>query len=340
MANELPFERSLLDLELKIRELKAFMAEKGIDLRDEIERLEARARALAEELYRNLGPWERVLVARHPERPTTLEIVEHVFEDFFELHGERLYGDDPAVVGGIALFEGLPVTVIGHQKGKTTEEQIRRNFGMPHPEGNRKALRLLRQAEKFGRPVITFVNTPGAYPGKGAEERGQGLAIAENLWTMAGLRVPIVTFVVGEGASGGALALAVADRMYMLEYAWFTVISPEGAAALIWRDAKESPRAAEALRLTAQDLHELGVIDAIVPEPLGGAHKDPEAVYGEIRRFLRLALDELLSLPPEDLIERRYRRLRSVGRFSSLFSSVDGDEAAKEEDRHPDGTRS
>ncbi|PTQ53174.1 MAG: Acetyl-coenzyme A carboxyl transferase alpha chain [Brockia lithotrophica] len=331
VAGELPFERPLLDLELKIRELKAFMAEKGIDLHDEIERLEARARALAEELYRNLGPWERVLVARHPERPTTLEIVEHVFEDFFELHGDRLYGDDPAVVGGIALFEGLPVTVIGHQKGKTTEEQIRRNFGMPHPEGNRKALRLMRQAEKFGRPVVTFVNTPGAYPGKGAEERGQGLAIAENLWAMAGLRVPVVTFVVGEGASGGALALAVADRLYMLEYAWFTVIAPEGAAALLWRDAKEAPRAAAALKLTARDLQDLGVIDAVVPEPLGGAHKDPAAVYGEIRRFLRLALEELLPLSPEELVERRYRRLRSVGRFSSLLSSVDGGEEAEEE---------
>ncbi|MBE3562893.1 MAG: acetyl-CoA carboxylase carboxyltransferase subunit alpha [Hydrogenibacillus schlegelii] len=320
MEKRLPFEEPLVALEAKIAELRRFMEEQGLDLSEEVARLSARLQALKEETYRNLTPWQKVLIARHPDRPTTLEIAEGMLTDFLELHGDRLTGDDPAIVGGIGLLDGLPVTVIGHQKGRDTKENLARNFGMPHPEGYRKALRLMEQAEKFGRPIITLLNTPGAYPGKAAEERGQSEAIARNLRVMSGLRVPIVVVVVGEGASGGALGIGVGDRILMLEHAWYSVISPEGAAALLWKDAKEAERAAATMKITARDLLALGIIDGIIPEPLGGAHRDKAETIRRIKAAVKAALEELLPLSPEALVEARYAKYRRIGRYTSLFA--------------------
>jgi acetyl-CoA carboxylase carboxyl transferase subunit alpha len=272
MPDALDFERPLLEIETRIAELRA--QEQTADTREEIARLEARLARLRQRVYAALTPWQRTQLARHPRRPHTRDYCRLLFEDFIELHGDRLYGDDPAVVGGLARFEGRSVVVIGHEKGRETREKIARNFGMPHPEGYRKALRLMQLAEKFGKPLVTFIDTPGAYPGIGAEERGQGQAIARNLREMAGIATAIVAVVTGEGGSGGALAIGMGNRVLMLEYAVYSVISPEGCAAILWSDAAKAPEAAALMRITAPDLLGLGIIDGVVPEPAGGAHRD------------------------------------------------------------------
>lgn len=269
MTVELEFEKPLINLRKKLDELKLITQNADVDLTDEIEKLELRLHNLEEEIYKNLEPWDRVQIARHPNRPTTLDYIKFLFEDFFECHGDRTFGDDEAIVAGIAKYKGRPVTVIGHQRGKDTKENIRRNFGMPHPEGYRKALRLMFQAQKFNRPIICFIDTKGAYPGKAAEERGQSEAIARNLFEMAGLTVPIVCIVIGEGGSGGALALGVGNHIHMLENSTYSVISPEGAASILWKDATLAKKAAESMKITAQDLKQLKVIDEIIPEVKG-----------------------------------------------------------------------
>lgn len=318
MAGELAFEKPLIELQDKIKELRRFTEEKGIDFSDEVARLEMKAKDLADQIYGNLTPWQRVQIARHPERPTTLDYIERIFTDFIEVHGDRLYGDDAAIVGGIAKLDGLPVTVIGHQKGKDTKENITRNFGMPHPEGYRKALRLMEQANKFGRPIITFINTQGAYPGKAAEERGQSEAIARNLLEMASFQVPILCVVIGEGGSGGALAISVGNRIYMLENSVYSVISPEGAAALLWKDSSLALRAAETMKITAPDLLELNVIDGIIPEPFGGSHRDVNEQARHVKEQLVQGLQELLTLSPEQLVQDRYDKFKKMGQYASL----------------------
>lgn len=315
MNNQLSFEKPLLELRKKIKELRAFTAEKDIDLSEEIANLEAKAERLENEIYSNLTAWQKVQIARLPSRPTTLHYIRTIFTDFLELHGDRAYGDDPAIVGGIAKFEGLPVTVIGHERGTDTKDKIKRNFGLPHPEGYRKALRLMQQADKFGRPIICFIDTQGAHPGIEAEERGQSEAIARNLREMAGFRVPIICIVTGEGGSGGALAIGVGNRLLMLEHAYYSVISPEGAAAILWRDANEAQKAAEALKITAKDLYSLGIIDEIIPEPRGGAHRDPEEQSRRIQKALKEHLDSLLKLSPQELIDDRYQKYAKIGEF-------------------------
>jgi acetyl-CoA carboxylase carboxyl transferase subunit alpha len=320
MAAELPFEKPLLELQDKIKELRAFSEEQGIDLGTEIARLEERARTLSEEIYNSLTPWQKTQIARLPARPTTLDYIGMLLTDFVELHGDRAFGDDPSIVGGIGLFEGLPVTVIGHQKGKDTKDNISRNFGMSHPEGYRKALRLMRQADKFGRPVICFIDTPGAYPGMAAEERGQSEAIAHNLLEMAKLRVPLISIVTGEGGSGGALALGMGNRIYMLEHAVYSVISPEGAAALLWKDAGLAQKAAESMKITAQDIIRFGFLDGIIKEPFGGAHKNRAEQADAIRKTLAEALDELRPLSPEELVEERRRKFLQIGAMEGMVS--------------------
>ncbi|MGQ7279666.1 acetyl-CoA carboxylase carboxyl transferase subunit alpha [Brevibacillus thermoruber] len=318
MAGELPFEKPLVELQEKIKELRRFTEEKGIDFSDEVVRLEKKAKDLAEQIYGNLTPWQRVQIARHPERPTTLDYIHHIFTDFLEVHGDRCFGDDLAIVGGIAKLDGRPVTVVGHQKGKDTKENISRNFGMAHPEGYRKALRIMQQADKFGRPIICFINTSGAYPGKAAEERGQSEAIARNLREMAGFRVPIICVVIGEGGSGGALAIGVGNRVYMLENSTYSVISPEGAAAILWKDASLAMRAAETMKITAPDLLELGVIDGIIEEPFGGAHRDVVQQAGHVKAKLLEGLEQLDRLSPEQLIQDRYEKFKQIGAYASL----------------------
>lgn len=318
MAGELPFEKPLVELQEKIKELRRFTEEKGIDFSEEVQRLEKKAREMAEQIYGNLTPWQRVQIARHPERPTTLDYISHIFTDFTEFHGDRLFGDDLAIVGGIARLNGRPVTVIGHQKGKDTKDNINRNFGMAHPEGYRKALRLMQQADKFRRPIITFINTSGAYPGKAAEERGQSEAIARNLREMAQFEVPIICVVTGEGGSGGALAIGVGNRVYMLENSIYSVISPEGAAALLWKDASLSVRAAETMKITAPDLLELGVIDGIIPEPMGGAHRDVATQAAAIKEALLNGLKQLDRMSPSELVQDRYLKFKQMGKFASL----------------------
>lgn len=318
----LPFERPLIELKNKIEELKKFTVEKEIDFTDEIKHLEEKAKRLADEIYSNLTPWQRVQIARHPNRPTTLDYIEHIFDSFLEIHGDRLYGDDPAIVAGIGKLAGQPVTIIGHQKGKDTKENIRRNFGMPHPEGYRKALRAMQQANKFGRPIICFIDTPGAYPGKAAEERGQSEAIARNLREMASFEVPIVCVVTGEGGSGGALALGVGNRIYMLENSTYSVISPEGAAALLWKDASLAQRAAETMKITAQHLDEMGIIDGIINEPFGGAHHNVEEQAKAIKDCLLSSLAELKELSGEELVISRYEKYKRIGEFSVINEST------------------
>lgn len=316
MPGELPFEQPLLELRGKIDELRKFSTEKGIDFSDEIERLEERYAKLEAELYENLSAPERMQIARHPLRPKSLDYINLIFTDFLELHGDRMYGDDLAIVGGVARLNGIPVTVVGHQKGKDTKDNIARNFGSPHPEGFRKALRLMRQADKFRRPIITFLDTKGAHAGAAAEERGQGEAIARNLLEMAGFGVPIVCVVIGEGGSGGALALGVGNRVLMLENAVYSAITPEGAAAIIYKDASKSLEAAEAMKITADHMKELGVIDEIIPEPRGGAHKNVEKQAEILKECVWRHLTELLPMSPEELREDRYRKFRSMGRFA------------------------
>ena len=316
MVKPLPFEEPVIRLREKIDELKGITDEAHVDMSGEITQLEERLARLEKDVYGNMEPWDRVQVARHPERPTTLDYIGHLFNDFIELHGDRNYGDDAAIVGGIAEFDGTPVTVIGHQRGKDTKENIRRNFGMPHPEGYRKALRLMKQAEKFGRPIVCFIDTKGAYPGKAAEERGQSEAIARNLVEMAGLTVPVISIVIGEGGSGGALGLGVANRIYMLENSTYSVISPEGAASILWKDAALAKQAAEAMKITAGDLKEMDIIDGVIPEVMGGAHRDAEQQSGEIRETLRTALAALGSMPADGLVQDRYEKFRKIGGYS------------------------
>lgn len=316
MVGELEFEKPVVELRKKIGELREFTKNSDMDLSNEIEKLEVRLEKLESDIYGNLKPWDRVQIARHPERPTTLDYIERVITNFLECHGDRYFGDDEAIVGGIGKFEGIPVTVIGHQRGKDTKENIRRNFGMPHPEGYRKALRLMYQAEKFNRPIICFIDTKGAYPGKAAEERGQSEAIAKNLFEMAGLKVPVICIVIGEGGSGGALALGVGNHLHMLENSTYSVISPEGAAAILWKDASLAKKAAESMKITAPDLFELGIIDKIIPEAKGGAHKNVDFQAKGIREIIKESLQDLMPLSAEELIEHRYAKYKRIGEYS------------------------
>ncbi|KXH87192.1 acetyl-CoA carboxylase carboxyltransferase subunit alpha [Sporosarcina sp. HYO08] len=316
MSKTLTFEEPVVKLREKIMELEEYTASNEVDLSVEIKTLKNRLKNLEVDIYSNMTPWDRVQVARHPDRPTTIDYIQQLFEDFVELHGDRTYGDDAAIVGGIASYEGMPITVIGHQRGKDTKENVKRNFGMPHPEGYRKALRLMKQAEKFKRPIICFIDTKGAYPGKAAEERGQSEAIARNLVEMAGLTVPVVSIVIGEGGSGGALALGVSNHIHMLENSTYSVISPEGAASILWKDASLAKQAAEAMKITAPHLKEMGIIDEIIPEVLGGAHRDPNAQATQIGHSIRRSLDQLCGLDGMELVEDRYTKFREIGVFS------------------------
>lgn len=308
----LDVEKPLEILHAKIEELKRMNALGGVDLSEEIRLLEENARQLKQEIFSKLSPWEKVQLARHMKRPTTVDYIQHLMTDFIELHGDRTFSDDPAVIGGFARFEGRPVMVVGHQKGKDTKENLRRNFGMAQPEGFRKAARLMRLAEKFNLPLITWIDTPGAYPGVGAEERGQFIAIAENLQLMARLKTPIIVCIVGEGGSGGALALGMGDRVLILEHAVYSVISPEGCASILWHDGKKAPEAAGLLHLTAQELHRLGVVDEIIPEPLGGAHQDLEKTFQYVRNALSQGLESLRAKKITELIQLRYDKYRRM----------------------------
>jgi len=313
MPDALDFEQPLLELETRIAELQA--VEDPSRVRDEILRLEERLARLRQRTYASLTAWQRTQLARHPRRPYMRDWCKLLFDDFLELHGDRLFGDDAAIVGGLARFEGRSIVVIGHQKGRDTREKIARNFGMPHPEGYRKAQRLFELAAKFGKPVVTFIDTPGAYPGIGAEERGQAEAIARNLRLMAGLPIPMIAVVTGEGGSGGALAIGMGNRVLMLEYAVYSVISPEGCAAILWGDAGKAPEAAEVMKTTAPDLLRLGVIDAIVPEPVGGAHRDWDVAAVALRGVLREQLAALAALDADELMAGRYEKFRRIGAF-------------------------
>jgi acetyl-CoA carboxylase carboxyl transferase subunit alpha len=333
MPGELPFERPLLEARAKIEELKKFGEEKKMDFTDEIRRLEERHLQLEEELYANLTVTDRMQIARHPQRPMTLDYIQALFSDFIELHGDRVFGEDQAIVGGIAKFNGIPITVVGHQRGKDTKENVARYFGMPHPEGYRKALRLMQQADKFGRPIITFLDTKGAYPGAAAEERGIGGAIAQNLLAMAGFRVPIICIVIGEGESGGAIGIGVGNRVLMLEHAVYSVISPEGAAAILFKDSSKAMEAAQALKITSNDLLRMEVIEEIIPEPRGGAHRNPEQQIEYVRATLWKHLQELLPLTAEELRDDRYRKFRKLGEFGyyrELPDEPQSDEEATE----------
>ena len=312
----LDFEKPIMELERQIDHLKRLADDRELDVQGEIEPLERKLGELRREIYKDLTPLQRVQVARHPKRPFTTDYIERVFTDFVELKGDRLYREDPAIVGGWARLKGRPIMVIGHQKGRDTKENLRRNFGMPHPEGYRKAMRLMHMAERFGAPVVTLIDTPGAYPGLGAEERGQAEAIAHNLEQMAALRIPFIAVVIGEGGSGGALALGVADRLLMLENSIYSVISPEGCAAILWNDAGQKERAAEALKLTARDLYDLGVIDQIIPEPPGGAHTDPDGAAAALGAALETHLADLAGLQPDERIQQRADKYRKIGQFT------------------------
>ena len=315
--NFLDFEQPIAELEAKIRELRLVGADNEINIQDEITRLEGKSRALTASIFASLSPWQISQVARHPLRPYLLDYVPRLFSDFEELHGDRAFADDHAIIGGVARLEGRSVMVIGQQKGRDTKEKIHRNFGMPRPEGYRKALRLMKTAERFRLPILTFIDTPGAYPGVDAEERGQSEAIARNLLEMAGLRTPIVATVVGEGGSGGALAIGVGDRVLMLQYATYSVISPEGCASILWKSAEKAPLAAEAMAITSERLRELGLIDGIVPEPLGGAHRDPDAVARALKTALLDGLDQLDRLSLDALLDARHQRLMGYGQYAT-----------------------
>ena len=314
----LDFEKPLVELEEKILSLQQSASENDVDVSDEVERLRKQVEKRSKEIFGSLEPWQRVQLARHPRRPTMLDYVERIFDDFKELHGDRAYRDDPSIVGGMARIGDRQVMVVGHQKGRDTKSNIRRNFGMPHPEGYRKALRLMELAAKFGRPIVTFVDTPGAFPGVGAEERGQAEAIARNLREMAGFRVPIVVFVTGEGGSGCALAIAVGDRVYMLENSIYSVISPEGCAAILWKDQSKASEAAAAMKITAQEVAQLGVVDEVLSEPLGGAHRDPDAAAEKVKSVMLAALDELEAVDSQRRIEDRMQKFLNMGVFDEL----------------------
>ena len=309
----LDFEQPIAELQAKIEELRLVGDDNEINIQEEIERLEGKSRSLTESIFASLSPWQISQLARHPLRPYTLDYVSRIVDGFEELHGDRAYADDKAIVGGLGRIEGRPVLLIGHQKGRDTKEKISRNFGMPRPEGYRKALRLMKLAERFRLPILTFIDTPGAYPGVGAEERGQSEAIARNLFEMAGLRTPIIATVIGEGGSGGALAIGVADRVLMLQYSTYSVISPEGCASILWKDAEKAPLAAEAMAITSKHLKEFKLIDDIVPEPLGGAHRDADAMARNLKKSLLATLDAVSEIPMDRLLEQRYERLMAYG---------------------------
>ena len=321
MRDYLEFEKPLREVEEKIEKLAASGNGKS-GTQDEIRKLRMKLAQLEHELYGKLTPWQRTQLARHPQRPSTLDYIGEIFREFLEFHGDRSFGDDRAIVGGFARFNDRSVMVIGHQKGKTLKERMQRNFGMPNPEGYRKALRLMKMAEKFGRPIVTFIDTPGAYPGIGAEERGQAEAIARNLYAMSRLTVPIISIVIGEGGSGGALALGVTDRILMLEHGVYSVISPEGCAAILWDDPAKVPDAAAALKMTAQDLVDLHIVDEVIPEPLGGAHREPRAVTDRVAKALTNQLSQLTDLSLDRLLAQRDRKYRRIGAVSGLDPSA------------------
>jgi len=314
----LDFERPIVELEKKISDMKDFSAGESVELSGEIASLEKKLARLRTEVYSKLTRWQKVQIARHPKRPYALDYIKLITADFLELHGDRGFGDDKAVVGGFAHIDENPILVIGQQKGRDTKDKLLRNFGMMHPEGYRKALRLLRLAEKFKVPILILIDTPGAYPGIGAEERGQAEAIARNIREMSLVAVPIVVVIIGEGASGGALGIGVGDKVMMLEYAWYSVISPEGCAAILWRDAGKAPDAAEALRVTSSDALELGVIDKIIHEPAGGAHNDPEKAAKNLKKEVLTAFKELEKISPDKLVEQRIKKYRGMGEFEEL----------------------
>jgi len=313
--NFLDFEQPIADLEAKIEELRHVDTDSEINIDEEIDRLQAKSRDLTKSIFSNLSAWQIAQLARHPQRPYTLDYIGGMFTEFMELHGDRSYADDPALVGGIGRMDERPVMVIGHQKGRTTKEKLDRHFGMPRPEGYRKALRLMEMAEKFRLPILTFIDTPGAYPGVGAEERGQSEAIARNLLVMARLKTPIICTVIGEGGSGGALAIGVGDRLLMLEYGTYSVISPEGCASILWKSAEKAADAAEAMGITSKRLKEFDLIDRVVEEPLGGAHRDATGMVSRLKGALIEELDALSDIDPESLIESRYKRLQGFGQF-------------------------
>jgi acetyl-CoA carboxylase carboxyl transferase subunit alpha len=314
-ADFLDFEKPITELEDKLEQLRRLCNDTDLDISDEMARLDAKRQALTESIFGALTSWQIAQIARHPERPYTLDYIEHIFTEFQELHGDRAFADDPAIVGGLARLDGQPVMLLGHQKGRDTKEKILRNFGMPRPEGYRKALRLMQLAERFQLPLLTFIDTPGAYPGIGAEERGQSEAIARNLFVMSQLRTPIICTIIGEGGSGGALAIGVGDRVSMLQYSTYSVISPEGCASILWKSADKAPEAAEALGITADHLKKLNLIDTVIEEPLGGAHRNSGQMAAELKIVLLRTLEELNKLSLDELLERRYRRLLSYGMF-------------------------
>ncbi|TDJ15820.1 MAG: acetyl-CoA carboxylase carboxyl transferase subunit alpha [Gammaproteobacteria bacterium] len=313
--NFLDFEQPIADLEAKIEELRHVDTESEINIDEEIDRLQAKSRDLTKSIFSNLSAWQIAQLARHPQRPYTLNYLDSFITEFEQLRGDRSFADDPALIGGIGRLDGRPIMVIGHQKGRTTKEKLDRNFGMPRPEGYRKALRLMRMAEKFRLPILTFIDTPGAYPGVGAEERGQSEAIARNLYVMARLPVPIICSIIGEGGSGGALAIGVGDRVLMLEYSTYSVISPEGCASILWKSADKAPEAAAAMGITSRRLKELNLIDRIIDEPLGGAHRDVDETISRLKAALLEELADLDALEPDELVEMRYKRLQGFGQF-------------------------
>lgn len=313
--NFLDYEQPIAELEAKIDELRYMSNDSDLNITEEIQKLKEKSASLTKSIFASLTPWQVTQMARHPQRPYTLDYINHIITDFEELHGDRTYADDAALVTGLGRLNGRPVAVIGHQKGRDTKEKVTRNFGMPRPEGYRKALRIMKMAERFGLPVLTFIDTPGAYPGIGAEERGQSEAIARNLFEMAQLKTPIISTVIGEGGSGGALAVGVADHLMMLEYSIYSVISPEGCASILWKSAEKAPDAAATLGVTSGKLKELKLIDEIVPEPLGGAHRDVEAMTANVKKAIEAKIKELESVSSENLIKRRQQRLLSYGEF-------------------------
>jgi len=312
----LDFEKSIVELEKKIHELKSFGADKNIDLGSEVKTLEEKLERLKKETYTGLSPWQRVQIARHPKRPYTLDYISMIMTDFIELHGDRLFGDDHALICGLAKIDKQKVMVIGHQKGRDTKENIRRHFGCAHPEGYRKALRVMELADEFDLPIVVFIDTPGAYPGIGAEERGQAQAIALNLREMMNISTPIVATVIGEGGSGGALGIGVADRVFVLENAYYSVISPEGCSAILWKDGSKAPNAAEVLKLTGPDLLKMEIIDGVIPEPLGGAHRDPEKIARDLKESILKNLKELKQKEKDQLLKERYEKFRKIGAFA------------------------
>jgi len=313
--NFLDFEQPIAELEAKIEELRYVGDDSDINISEEVSKLEKRSGELTESIFSSLNPWQVSQVARHPRRPYTLDYIERIFTDFHELHGERYFGDDPAIVAGLARLDGRPVAIIGHQKGRDIKERIERNYGMPKPEGYRKALRIMQLAERFALPVITFMDTPGAYPGIGAEERGQSEAIARNLLVMSELRTPIVSVVIGEGGSGGALAIGITDKLMILQYSTYSVISPEGCASILWKSADKAADAAEAMGITAERLQQAGVVDKIIEEPLGGAHRDYDAISASVKSEMKSSLQTLEKLSIDELLAQRYAKLRSFGNY-------------------------